>query len=136
MPDPVTTRSVRLDGAEVTVPEPVAVEIESLRERLDRATKRADAAEALAAPEAIRKVVGDDPEIKILVLAAGSGARGPGPLVTAVISMSTSSISRDMLSRCRASSSTSRMRLTFCASLASRRPNTSFSSSRVVGFIA
>ncbi|WP_333591785.1 universal stress protein [Brevundimonas sp.] len=37
------------------------------------------------APEAIRKVVGEDPEIKILVLAAGSGARGPGPLVTAVL---------------------------------------------------
>ena len=37
------------------------------------------------APEAIRKVVSEDPEIKILVLAAGSGARGPGPLVTAVI---------------------------------------------------
>jgi nucleotide-binding universal stress UspA family protein len=29
---------------------------------------------------AIRKVVGDDPEIKILVLAAGTGSRGPGPL--------------------------------------------------------
>jgi hypothetical protein len=34
---------------------------------------------------AIRKVVGEDPEIKILVLAAGAGARGPGPLVTAVV---------------------------------------------------
>lgn len=34
---------------------------------------------------AIRKVVGEDPDIKILVLAAGSGARGPGPLVTAVL---------------------------------------------------
>lgn len=32
---------------------------------------------------AIRKVVGEDPEIKILVLAAGS--RGPGPLVSAVM---------------------------------------------------
>ncbi len=65
-----------------------------------------------------------------------SSSRACSPNSTAVISMSTSSISRDMLSRCRASSSTSRMRLTFCASLASRRPNTSFSSSRVVGFIA
>ena len=37
------------------------------------------------ATEAIRKVVGEDSEIKILVLAAGSGARGPGPLVTAVL---------------------------------------------------
>jgi len=37
------------------------------------------------APGAIRKVVGADPEIKILVLAAGGGARGPGPLVTAVL---------------------------------------------------
>lgn len=34
---------------------------------------------------AIRKVVGEDPDIKILVLAAGAGARGPGPLVTAVL---------------------------------------------------
>jgi len=36
-------------------------------------------------PAAIRKVVGDDPEIKILVLAAGAGPRGPGPLVSAVL---------------------------------------------------
>ena len=35
--------------------------------------------------EAIRKVVGDDPEIKIMVLAAGSGSRGPGPLVNAIL---------------------------------------------------
>jgi nucleotide-binding universal stress UspA family protein len=34
---------------------------------------------------AIRKVVGEDSEIKILVLAAGGGSRGPGPLVTAVL---------------------------------------------------
>jgi nucleotide-binding universal stress UspA family protein len=34
---------------------------------------------------AIRKVVAEDPEIKILVLAAGSGSRGPGPLVSAII---------------------------------------------------
>ena len=34
---------------------------------------------------AIRKVVGEDSDIKILVLAAGGGARGPGPLVAAVI---------------------------------------------------
>lgn len=33
----------------------------------------------------IRKVVGEDPEIKILVLAAGEGGRGPGPLVTAAV---------------------------------------------------
>ena len=33
---------------------------------------------------AIRKVCGEDPDIKILVLAAGSGSRGPGPLVSAV----------------------------------------------------
>jgi nucleotide-binding universal stress UspA family protein len=35
--------------------------------------------------EAIRKVVGEDPEIKILVLASGDGGRGPGPLVTAMV---------------------------------------------------
>jgi nucleotide-binding universal stress UspA family protein len=34
---------------------------------------------------AIRKVCGEDPEIKILVLAAGTGSRGPGPLVSAVL---------------------------------------------------
>jgi nucleotide-binding universal stress UspA family protein len=37
------------------------------------------------AEAAIRKVVGEDPDIKILVLAAGEGARGPGPLVAAVV---------------------------------------------------
>ncbi len=37
------------------------------------------------AQAAIKKVVADDPEIKILVLAAGSGSRGPGPLVQAII---------------------------------------------------
>jgi len=35
--------------------------------------------------DAIRKVVGEDAEIKILVLAASSGGRGPGPLVAAVV---------------------------------------------------
>ncbi len=35
--------------------------------------------------EAIRKVVDDDPEIKIMVLAAANGGRGPGPLVSAVL---------------------------------------------------
>ncbi|MBA4807297.1 universal stress protein [Brevundimonas sp.] len=34
---------------------------------------------------AIKTVVGDDPDIKILVLAAGTGSRGPGPLVSAII---------------------------------------------------
>ena len=34
---------------------------------------------------AIRKVVGEDNEIKILVLASGEGSRGAGPLVTAVL---------------------------------------------------
>ena len=33
---------------------------------------------------AIRKTVGADPDIKILVLAAAVGGRGPGPLVTAL----------------------------------------------------
>ena len=35
--------------------------------------------------DAIRKVVGEDPDIKILVLAAGDNGRGPGPLVSAVV---------------------------------------------------
>lgn len=35
--------------------------------------------------DAIRKAVGADPDIKILILAAGSGSRGPGPLVSAVL---------------------------------------------------
>ena len=34
--------------------------------------------------EALRRVVGADPDIKILVLAAAVGGRGPGPLVTAL----------------------------------------------------
>ena len=34
---------------------------------------------------AIRKAVGDDPDIKILILAAGANGRGPGPLVSAVL---------------------------------------------------
>ena len=34
---------------------------------------------------AIKKVVAEDAEIKILVLAAAGGARGPGPLVSAVL---------------------------------------------------
>ncbi|MFC7377789.1 universal stress protein [Brevundimonas sp. GCM10030266] len=37
------------------------------------------------AQASIRKVVGEDPDIKILVLAAGEGGRGPGPLVAAVV---------------------------------------------------
>lgn len=38
-----------------------------------------------SAPDAIRKVVADDAEIKILVLAAALSARGPGPLVAAAL---------------------------------------------------
>lgn len=34
---------------------------------------------------AIRKVIDVDPDIKILILAAGSGSRGPGPLITALL---------------------------------------------------
>ncbi|MFN3815434.1 universal stress protein [Brevundimonas sp.] len=34
--------------------------------------------------DAIRKAVEEDDEIKILVLAAATGGRGPGPLVTAI----------------------------------------------------
>jgi len=37
------------------------------------------------AQAAIRKVVGEDPEIKILVLASASGGKSPGPLVAAVL---------------------------------------------------
>ncbi|MBA4805382.1 MAG: universal stress protein [Brevundimonas sp.] len=35
--------------------------------------------------DCIRKVVGEDADIKILVLASGEGGRGPGPLVTALV---------------------------------------------------
>ena len=34
---------------------------------------------------AIRKAVGEDPEIKILVLASAGGGKSPGPLVSAVL---------------------------------------------------
>lgn len=37
------------------------------------------------AHDAIRKAVADDPEIKILVLAAAGGVRGPGPLVSSLL---------------------------------------------------
>lgn len=37
------------------------------------------------AQAAIKKAIADDPDIKILVLAAGNGSRGPGPLVSAII---------------------------------------------------
>jgi len=33
---------------------------------------------------ALRKVISDDPAIKVLVLAAGVGGRGPGPLVASI----------------------------------------------------
>jgi nucleotide-binding universal stress UspA family protein len=33
---------------------------------------------------ALRKVISDDPDIKILVLAASVGGRGPGPLVSSI----------------------------------------------------
>jgi len=33
---------------------------------------------------ALRDVIGNDPDIKILVLAAAVGGRGPGPLVTSI----------------------------------------------------
>lgn len=32
----------------------------------------------------LKKVIGDDPDIKILVLASASGGRGPGPLVASI----------------------------------------------------
>ncbi|CAN5118493.1 universal stress protein [soil metagenome] len=35
--------------------------------------------------DAIRKVVGEDPDIKILVLASASGGRAAGPLVAAIL---------------------------------------------------
>lgn len=38
---------------------------------------------------AIRKVIVADPNIKILVLATGTSARGPGPLVTAICKQGT-----------------------------------------------
>ena len=64
---------------------------EALLTRLgDEAQTRSGAAPIFLIEEgepqaAIRKVCGEDPEIKILVLASGSGARGPGPLVSAVL---------------------------------------------------
>jgi nucleotide-binding universal stress UspA family protein len=67
-------------------------EAEALLTRLgEEAGQRSGAApifliEEGEAQAAIRKVCGEDPDIKILVLASGSGARGPGPLVSAVLS--------------------------------------------------
>lgn len=66
-------------------------EAEALLMRLgDEAAERAGAPPLFLIEEgdplvAIRKVIDDDPEIKILILAAGSGARGPGPLISAIL---------------------------------------------------
>lgn len=66
-------------------------EAEQLLNRLgEEATERSGAQpvfliEEGEAQNAIRKVCGEDPDIKILVLAAASGGRGPGPLVSAVL---------------------------------------------------
>lgn len=66
-------------------------EAEALLARLGQEAAERSGAQALflieegEPDEAIRKVVGDDPDIKIMVLAAASGARGPGPLVSAVL---------------------------------------------------
>lgn len=66
-------------------------EAEALLNRLGAETAERSGAQPLFliesgdAQAAIRKVVGEDSEIKILVLAAGEGARGPGPLVSAVV---------------------------------------------------
>ncbi|WIY69633.1 universal stress protein [Aquidulcibacter paucihalophilus] len=48
------------------------------------------------AQDAIRKVVGEDNEIKILVLAASGGGRGPGPLVSAVVKQGASFTGRKL----------------------------------------
>lgn len=66
-------------------------EAEALLTRLgEEAAERSGAAPVFLiergdAQAAIKKAVADDPEIKILVLAAGAGSRGPGPLVSAII---------------------------------------------------
>jgi len=66
-------------------------EAEALLMRLgDEAAERAGAPPLFLIEEgdplaAIRKVIDDDPEIKILILASGSGARGPGPLISAIL---------------------------------------------------
>ena len=66
-------------------------EAEGLLNRLgEEALERSGAAPVFLieqgdAQAAIKKVVAADPEIKILVLAAGNGSRGPGPLVSAII---------------------------------------------------
>ena len=67
------------------------VEAEALLTRLGQeASERSGAPSIFLIEEgdpkaAIRKVVGEDPEIKILVLASASGGKGPGPLVGAVL---------------------------------------------------
>lgn len=62
----------------------------SLNRWADEAGERAGATPLLMiergeAQACIRKVVGEDPDIKILVLAAGGNGKGPGPLVTAFL---------------------------------------------------
>lgn len=78
-------------GARDEIQRELRAEAEGLLTRLGETAAERSGAQPLFLIEegepqaAIHKVVGEDPEIKILVLAAGSGARGPGPLVTAVL---------------------------------------------------
>ena len=66
-------------------------EAEALLNKLaDEVVERSGAAPIFLIAEgeafaAIRKAAADDPDIKILVLAAASGGRGPGPLVSALL---------------------------------------------------
>jgi nucleotide-binding universal stress UspA family protein len=77
-------------GARATLDRELRTEAEALLQRLGE-----EAAELSGAPpeyliqtgdtkDAIRSVLGGDPDIKILVLAAAVGGRGPGPLVASI----------------------------------------------------
>lgn len=57
-------RKVRIDSVDLEVPEPVALELDSLRSRCDAAEKRASIAEAKSAPEVIRARVAE--RVKLL----------------------------------------------------------------------
>ncbi|QQQ17439.1 universal stress protein [Brevundimonas vitis] len=78
-------------GARDDIERELRTEAEALLQRLGQEAAERSGASPLFLIEqgepqaAIRKVVGEDPEIKILVLASAGGGRAPGPLVSAVL---------------------------------------------------
>jgi nucleotide-binding universal stress UspA family protein len=74
-------RSTRGHVALLKVIEPAVFEHWSgVREEIERQARQ----EAESERTALKSVVAEDPDIKILVLAASTGNRGPGPLIASI----------------------------------------------------